>query len=54
MHLQIYGQHQQFATVYPVIYRRKPDVINNVPCDWSMLRFYVAEEANVRCQILCF
>ena len=29
------GQRQKIATVYSAIYRRKPDVMSNVVCDWS-------------------
>ena len=29
------GQRRKLATVYSVIYCRKPDVISNVACDWS-------------------
>ena len=29
------GQRQKIATVDSVIYRRKPDVMSNIICDWS-------------------
>ena len=38
---RLIGQRQKFATVYSTIYRRKPDVISNVACDWSTCWFYI-------------
>ena len=32
---RLIGQLQKFATVYSVIYCRKPDVMSNFACDWS-------------------
>ena len=32
---RLIGSRQEFATVYPAIYRRKPDVRSNVANDWS-------------------
>ena len=29
------GQHRKCATVYSAIYFQKPDIMNNVTCDWS-------------------
>ena len=30
------GQRQKFATLYSAMYCRKPNVMSNVTCDWSM------------------
>ena len=30
---RLIGQRQKFATVYPALCRRKPDVMSNVTCD---------------------
>ena len=32
---RLIGQCQKVATAYSAIYRRKPDVMSNVVCDWS-------------------
>ena len=32
---RLIGQRQKIATVYSAIYRREPDVMSNVVCDWS-------------------
>ena len=41
---RLIGWRQEFATVYSAIYRRRPDVMSNVSCDWLTSWFYVADE----------
>ena len=33
--MTIIGQIQNFTKVYSAPYRRKPDVMSNIACDWS-------------------
>ena len=48
------GQCQKLVTVYSVIYHLKLDIMSNVTCEWSRKWFYIAREANVWCNIVCF